>query len=211
MSKGTGTIRSETVASVYTNVTKDVAGDTVQERMTDALDSLSQDLYDDTIPYEAGESVIFEIGGVKRNYLCLAGTTPAESPSTTPAKWESITLGVVQVAKAEILYTNTSQTIIITLPTDAVINEIGLEVRILFDDSGTNLLDVGITGTGNRYINVKSIASTYFDNSGREITISFQNVPDRMVSSTNITFQYTGQNSDATQGQAFIYIYYIIF
>ena len=94
--KGTGTLRSETVASIYTNTTKDVAGDTVQERVTDAIDSLSQTLYDNTISYEAGEAKIFTDGKL---YLCLSGTTPGESPSTTPAKWQYAPTGVMQVAR----------------------------------------------------------------------------------------------------------------
>ena len=85
--KGIGVARQDTIDSIYTNVTKDVVGDDVQDRIVDALDSLSQDLYDNAIPYETGEAKIFESGGVKSLYLCLAGTIPGESPSTTPSKW----------------------------------------------------------------------------------------------------------------------------
>lgn len=88
--KGTGTIRTETESIIETNISKDISGDEVQVQIVDALDSLSQGLYDNTIPYEAGESKIFEVDGVKTLYLCLAGTTPGESPSTTPAKWEEV-------------------------------------------------------------------------------------------------------------------------
>lgn len=86
--KGTGTIRTETESIIETNISKDISGDEVQVQIVDVLDSLSQDLYDDTIPYESGESVIFGITGGKEIYLCLAGTTPGESPLTASTKWQ---------------------------------------------------------------------------------------------------------------------------
>jgi hypothetical protein len=220
--KGTGTIRSETQTNIQTNVNNEISGDDVQESIVDSLDSISQDLYDDTIPYEAGESVIFEDGGIKYNYLCLAGTTPTESPSTTPAKWEKVSgvgSGVMQIVKAEILYTNISQTTIITLPEDAVIWNIALEVTTQFNDSGTDLLDVGLTVQGDRYINDANISNTFFEQtvgsgiSNSHVFVNAVNftsgiISDKMSTSRNVSFQYTGQNADATQGVANIYIHY---
>lgn len=207
MAKGTGTLRSEIVASIYTNVTKDVAGDTVQERLTDAIDSLSQGLYDNTIPYEAGESKIFEADGVKTLYLCLAGTTPGESPSTTPAKWESVKKGVMQVAKAEVLFSNTSQTTIITLPEDAVIWNIGIETIVDFNGSGSDLLDIGIDSDSNYLMedaNWLSIAFRDFNSGLTSASLNRLIVP----AGTPITFTYKDENSDASTGQAFVYIHY---
>lgn len=88
--KGTGTVRTETEAAIYTNTSNLISGDDVQEAIVNALDSLSKDTYVDTIPYEIGESVIFDDGSTKKIYVCVAGTTPGESPSTHPAKWTDI-------------------------------------------------------------------------------------------------------------------------
>lgn len=112
--------------------------------------------------------------------------------------------GVMNIAKAEVLYTNTSQTTIITLPTDAVIWSIDTETITIFDDSGTDTFDIGITGNSTKYSSTTSVlvgAGWWIDQFGNY---------DTMTSSTNITFQYTGQNADATQGQAFVYIRYSI-
>jgi len=128
--------------------------------------------------------------------------------------------GVMQVVKAQVLYTNTSQTTIITLPANAVIEDIKIEVITLFDGSGTDLLTVGITGETNRYITSTDVSATYFEQvldyaigTQNYITLNVTNFPnatliERFSSSTNVTFQYTDQNSDATQGEAFVYIKY---
>jgi hypothetical protein len=119
--------------------------------------------------------------------------------------------GVVNVAKAQVLYTNTTQTTIVILPTDAIINNIGVEVRTLFDDSGTDYILVGVGSDNDRYIdNTEFEVNTilFYDQMNWG---AFSNTPDRMNGSTNITFQYVGQNSNATQGEAYVYIYYTIF
>jgi len=108
----------------------------------------------------------------------------------------------MHIKPAQVLYSNTSQTTIITLPTNAVIWDIQVEIRTLFNGSGTDLLDVGVTGTGNRYEDDLDISSTGFK------TLTLTNVPDRMTGSTNIAFQYTDENSDATAGAAYIYVHY---
>lgn len=122
------------------------------------------------------------------------------------------TEGIMQVAKAQVLYTNTSQTTIVTLPANAVVWNIGLEVATLFDDSGTDLLDIGITGEVDRYFDDLNISATYFEQStgGSDNTYLQSPVTDKITGSTNITFQYTGQNANASQGEAYVYIHYTL-
>ena len=112
----------------------------------------------------------------------------------------------IYIAKAEVLFSNTNQTTIVTLPTDAVVWNIGLEVVTAFDSDGTNYLDIGTTSSGNRYIDNRSIAVTNFVQHVEGFTMS--NIPDSMSGSTNITFQYSYGGSAPTQGQAFVYIHY---
>jgi hypothetical protein len=121
-------------------------------------------------------------------------------PTTTYV--ENSSERIVHVIESEVLYTNTSQTTIITLPADAVVWDIQVEVRTGFTGTGTDLLDVGITGTAGRYQSSLDISSTGFK------TMSLTNVPDRMTGSTNITFRYTDQNTDAGAGQAYVYVHY---
>jgi len=123
----------------------------------------------------------------------------------TVAYQGSSTTGVMQVAKAEILYTNTSQTTIVVLPANSVVWDIRWDVWTIFNDSGTDNLKIGTNSIDNKYI----------DNDNELIisgwsTSSTGNTPDTIIGSTNVTFTYTGQNSDATTGQAFVYIHYTI-
>jgi hypothetical protein len=110
--------------------------------------------------------------------------------------------GTMHIAKAEVLYTDTTQTTIITLPAGAVIWDVGIDVDTAFNDSGTDLLDIGITSTANDILNDYDVSTTSFTNQ------LLSNSPYKVTTSTNITFQFTGQNSDANQGQAYIYIHY---
>jgi hypothetical protein len=117
--------------------------------------------------------------------------------------------GVMQVAKASVVYTNTSQTTIITLPANAVIWDMAVEVITIFNGSGTDLLDVGIAADGDKYDNDDNISVVYFGAVAIDGVAGYTgNLPDRMSASTNVTFQYTDQSSDATQGQASVYIHY---
>lgn len=116
--------------------------------------------------------------------------------------------GVMQVVKAEVLYTNTTQTTIITLPTDAVIWEIGLGVSTIFNDSGFEVLKVGVTGTEDKYISGEDLSVVGTVSIGTQTMGTYQNMPDTISGSTNVTFTYVGENTDATQGQAFVYIHY---
>jgi len=115
---------------------------------------------------------------------------------------EDIFSNSIRIAKAEVLYTNTTQTTIITLPAGAVIWDVGIDVDTAFNDSGTDLLDIGITSTANDILNDYDVSTTSFANQ------LLSDNPYKITSSTDVTFIYTGQNSDATQGQAFIYIHY---
>ena len=58
-----------------------------------------------------------------------------------------------------ILFSNTDQTTTVTLPVGAKIHVIEVYVATTFDGSGTDLLDIGITGSGNRYEDNLDLAS----------------------------------------------------
>jgi hypothetical protein len=157
------------------------------------------------------------------------------SPSTTPLIWgdfandsvringvldvtENLTVdtitanyfnltGVMNIAKAEVNYIDTAQTTIITLPANAVIWNVEVEVVQGFNDTGLNRLYVGITGDYTKYTYGGLGGEDYIDVMDA-IWAHGRNLPDRLAASTNIIFTYDGENSDATQGQAFVYIHY---
>jgi len=106
-----------------------------------------------------------------------------------------------------LLYTNTSQTTIKQLPVGAVLQTVDVYIATAFTGTGTDLLDIGITGTGNRYEDDLDIST----GAGDFATLTLENIKDRMSGSTNITYQYFDQNSNAGAGEAYIYIHYIIY
>jgi len=110
------------------------------------------------------------------------------------------------IEKAVILYTNTTQTTIITLPTNAVIWDLALEVVTGFNDTGTDYIDIGVVADQDKYVGPGQDVSSPLFNKYEDL--ASQNLPDKMTNSTDITFKYTGQNGDATQGLAYIYIHY---
>jgi len=114
---------------------------------------------------------------------------------------ETVSEQVMHVAQGNVLYTNAATTTIVTVPADAVIWDVQVWVITGFTDSGTDLLDIGYTGTTNRFEAVLDISTTGFK------TMTLTNVPSR-VGATNITFTYTGQNGDAGAGSAMVYIHY---
>ena len=78
---------AQVTANVYQNASKDVTGQILQDQLVDTIDSLSQSLYNPSIPYNAGQSIDFNNGTDYKRYVCLSNTVAGESPSTTPAKW----------------------------------------------------------------------------------------------------------------------------
>jgi hypothetical protein len=88
------------------------------------------------------------------------------------------------------------------LPANAIIWDVGIDVIAAFNDSGTDYLDVGITSSADDILNDYDVSTSSFTNQ------LLSGSPYKITSSTNVTFQFTGQNSDANQGQAYIYIHY---
>lgn len=119
--------------------------------------------------------------------------------------------GSMQVIRANVLYTNTSQTTIISLPEGSLVWQIDYKLTTTFNGSGTDLLDVGISTDEDYFINdldVAISAGTLYGVLWGESGISR---PDIIELDRTITFTYTDQNSDASTGDMYLYIYYTIF
>jgi hypothetical protein len=117
-----------------------------------------------------------------------------------------ITTNYLKVKYTHVSYTNQTLTTALALPYKAVISDIKIFIDTLFNDSGTALLDVGITGTGDHFFSNVDVKSTQMVFAG-----TLTNIPYKTIGGPkNITFTYDGQNNDATYGGASIYIYYFI-
>lgn len=127
--------------------------------------------------------------------------------SGVPAK--EIGYGVVQTLRKKITYLDNGTTITVgTLPPYSVVTGGGLHVVTAFNDSGTDLFDVGFVG-----------ATTDADAYATQLTgaaVGFI-VLDELAATTNImgtvehrvTALYTGQNSNATAGEGYIIVQYV--
>lgn len=93
---------------------------------------------------------------------------------------------------------------VIELPENAVNWTIKVNITTSFNGSGTDLLDIGVTGEGNRYKDDLDISATGWNDADT-------NLPDKMSGTTQITAEYTDENSDATQGAGEIYVEYSLF
>lgn len=115
----------------------------------------------------------------------------------------SESVGLMIVVMDTVLFSNTSQTTIVSLPVATQIHDIWVYVVTTFDGSGTDQLDIGITGSEDRYeSNLDVAVGAGFP------TMSLTNIRDHMVGTTNITFDYDDQNSNASEGMLKVYVQY---
>lgn len=109
----------------------------------------------------------------------------------------------VKLKTAKIYYTdNAVQKVLFTLPGSAIILEFFVNVTTAFNDSGTDLLDIGIDGTLEYY------AADVDLSSADQVVVTqshLGNVGTRVV---EIVGKYAGQNSNATTGVAEVSVLY---
>ncbi len=148
---GTGVLRTQLIAEIYQNITKSVTGTVMQDNVVDMTDTFSKTIYDNTIAYEVGEVASLNL----KIYECILGTTPSESPITTPSKWEEIGGDWSRVDSS--LYTATplsTSTITVSDITAQVTAGMGIKWQQDYVDwsSGTpSLYDIVIPTTSNGY------------------------------------------------------------
>jgi hypothetical protein len=106
--------------------------------------------------------------------------------------------------KKDIVFGNTTDTEIGFLPPNAYITNITIDVITAFDDTGTDLLNVGKTGTTNAFVSALDVAAT-----GRKApTILLGGVVQSATEPTKVTAKYTGQNANAAAGKASVCVMY---
>lgn len=90
-----------------------------------------------------------------------------------------------------------------TIPADADIVGITVDVTTAFDDSGTDLLDVGTSSDADHYRNDLDVAST-----GQTVT-GWSNLGDVGSSDVDVQATYTGANSDGSAGSADVIVQFV--
>lgn len=122
---------------------------------------------------------------------------------------KEIGYGVVQSLRKKISYLDNGTTITVgKLPPYSAVTGGGVHIVTAFNDSGTDLLDVGFIG-----------ATTDADAYATSLTLAAVGliVLDELAATTNIlgsvehtvTCLYSGQNSNATAGEAWVVVNYV--
>lgn len=101
--QGIDALLIQIAAAIQDNANNDIEGDILQLQLTDMVESLNQELYDNTIPYNIGQGVIFDDGGTLKFYQCVVDTTAGQSPTGTPGSWTIV--GAAGAALDEIVGT----------------------------------------------------------------------------------------------------------
>lgn len=115
---------------------------------------------------------------------------------------------VLFVSRNTVAYTDTTNKTLFVLPANAVIVDVILSVDTLFDDTGTDVLDVGTTvGDPDEYIDAQDVSSAAVVRMGASGTM-----PNASGSvggaSVTVLGKYTGQNANASGGSATVTIFW---
>lgn len=118
-------------------------------------------------------------------------------------------LQTTQVLRKRINYVNNGSTITVgKIPAGSSVTGGGVHVVTGFNDSGTDVLDVGFIGSttdDNAYatlLDLSAVGYIVFDELAT--TTNIQQSVD-----TTVTCKYTGQNSNATAGAADVIVFYV--
>lgn len=126
------------------------------------------------------------------------------------ATGELAALGYVAVAQSSLVgfADDGSAVDICVIPANSQIIEIYVDVLTAFDDTGSDLLDIGVSGTADLFAADLDLSST-----GRILGSSdasqLANYDDIGTSQITVQALYTGQNSDSTAGSARVTVLYI--
>ena len=100
-------LRVEILNTITQNTDNDITGQIMQDRLQDIIDSLNQGLYNDTIPYKAGQVVSFDTPKERQMYQCLLDTAPGQSPTGSPSNWALLYLLRSEPISRDIYLSNT--------------------------------------------------------------------------------------------------------
>src|SRR3990167_7626057 len=100
-------------------------------------------------------------------------------------------------------YNDAAGKVLFTLPPDVVILDTKVYVDTAFDDTGTDLGDVGTAGDPDKFANDVDVGAT-----GEATVTRLAHGPQTNPRQFDVTGTFTGSNSDAAAGKAFIGMLY---
>lgn len=135
-------------------------------------------------------------------YLSWDGTQFVINGSIVPAT--ATTAQQVYQSRGTVAYTDTSAKDLFTIPANADVVGITVNVTTVFNDSGTDVLDVGKTGTGNHFRNDLDVSA------GGQTVTGWSNLGDVGGSAVTVTATYTGQNANSSAGAATVIFFWTL-
>lgn len=107
--------------------------------------------------------------------------------------------------RGTLAYTNTTAKVLGYLPPNAFVSSIKVFITTAFNDTGTDLIDIGISGTANYFANDVTASSE----AQAAVTLTKGAVVQSTIKPTPIYATYIGQNSNASAGAATIVVEYM--
>lgn len=113
---------------------------------------------------------------------------------------------VEYAVRATLAYTDTAAKTLFTLPSGAVITDWVLNVTEAFDDTGTDQVNLGITGTAAKFASSLDVSSTGLKTSG----VVAAEIGAVQSGAKIVKGIYAGQNSNAAHGAMVVMCRYIV-
>lgn len=127
----------------------------------------------------------------------------ADAPGYDDIQTITAAANMLQAQRATLAYTDTTAKDLFTLPAGAVLIAFVVNVSTNFDDTGTDLVDLGDGTTADRFVADLDVSSA-----GAQLVASADE--GALSADTLVKGIFTGQNANAQQGAATITALYIV-
>lgn len=118
--------------------------------------------------------------------------------------------GVTIVSQsASVAYTNTTAKNLFILPAGAQVINVIVDVVTAFNGTGTDLLDIGKTGSAAFFVNDLDVSSTGHTNCTL-VAANLATIYNIGTSDVQVTATYVDQNSNASAGLAYVTVVYAV-
>lgn len=114
--------------------------------------------------------------------------------------------GQLSVARATLAYTDTTAKTLFTLPAGAIIVDWILNVTTAFNDSGTDQVNIGITGTAAKFASALDVSSAGLKTTG----VVAAEIGAVQAAATPVLGIFAGQNANASAGAMTIMALYYV-
>lgn len=114
--------------------------------------------------------------------------------------------GVVQVARATLAYTDTVAKALFTIPAGAIIIDWIINVGTVFNDTGTDQVNIGVSGTAAKFASALDVSSTGLKTSG----VVAAEIGAVQAAAAPVLGIYAGQNANPSTGAMSIMCRYFV-